>query len=211
LIIVCVTSAALAAPALAVSQNGYRDVTGYDGVRASIGDEGISPRSDDCLIFSVSAESTDAEYQLEVGFLKCGSNATIDHTCGVSGHKETKFVEQDFQNSYTCYPHGDYSGGTYSYRATRDATGSNIIYGYIGSTEYEGEGGLPRATTMIQAWGEESNANTCSGWTAFGAFSSLSRYNISTGFSVINPSTYSYGPACWTRTGISGGNFDVYR
>jgi hypothetical protein len=125
---------------------------------------------------------------------------------------EVRFVEQDFDNSYTCYPHGSFSGGPVNFRASRDSTGSNIIYGYISGVEYEGEGGISRSSNESYGWGEESGTSSCSGDSAFVEFSSFQKYNISSGWSNISSANnYVSGNSCFTKTSISSSQFDVSR
>ena len=216
-----VAALVLTGPTYALSQKGrtlkYGTCCGgsaLDGVRAGIRIDTITPRTDECQIYSVLAYDATNHVQLETGAAKCNSWLIDSSSCGGDGQPFT-FVETDFEGTFHCYRHSGFAlgGSGQAFRVNREASGSNIFYAYISGVQLQSVGGIATAHTAVYGWGEANGQAGICPSAAYADFTNFQRLTIGQPWGDILSSTvFSGGDIdCYTVTGVTAGSFQVYR
>lgn len=126
--------------------------------------------------------------QIEVGDVTCGGQTGgADGTCSTQGG-HAKFIETDFEDSYNCVQHGNFTPGqSDSFRASRiyATPTTNLVYaGYVDGTEYESAYMTTTSSNKLYVFGwAESSTNGTSTCGASnhdnGSYDNVQRYDYS--------------------------------
>lgn len=169
-----------------------------DGSFAEIFGNGFSPRSHQCVLYSVLTFDDSAPRQVEAGLARC-SGAAIDGSCA-NGHV---FVETTNGIKYSCTQGYTFKNNV-GYDATTYRTGSysRTVRGHIdGATRSISGFGL-KDWTKAETWGEATGGSRCPG-PSKGTFHSWERYDTSTGWHYVTKSLIHRvrqgmaGAPCW--------------
>jgi hypothetical protein len=160
-----------------------------------------------CALFRSDAEN-DSGKQIQVGFVKCGPNWTLDGSCSVSNNL-VKYVELRLSSGYACYSKGSVGYGNDStYSAVKVATGTwrTYIEGVAQTPDYSWGGSAVR---LIEG-GEYTGSTSNDSFTASGRYGISRVWGRSNGSSWVTvTSAFQVLGTGWTISGGPDGAWTV--
>lgn len=185
-----------------------------DGTQAYITANSFGSGIQGCYVYSSIVADFATSRQLEVGSYRCFNGVTLDTTC--PGTSLASFGESwRGGTDYTCTAGPGATGGVpYRYTVQRTGTASTAWAGYRDGTQYWGLQPFSSPTTAnirIYEWAEATSPQNISGcaWAGNTHFGSWQRYRYGTGWTTVGTSDI-LNDGCWTVSGLSTGNFDVF-
>ena len=200
-------------PAFAViDQEGRVSVSHtVDGSYSRLSGDSFSPKSGQCVIYSVNTSDWTNHRMVQSGLVRCNDKVLDAPDCPGG----TSFVETEVGNTYHCVAGYTITNDT-QYDATtyRTSSSGSTVHGHVNGASASLGGISVGDDVRAYAWGEATGSSSTCPAPSRGVFTLWKKYDTSAGWTYVTSSSKhhfnSMPSTCWTSiSAVSSGEFDV--